>query len=338
MDSLTHIALGACIGEAILSKKLGKKALVIGALAQSFPDIDAVGSYLLSPTKNLIFHRTISHSLFFEIFAAFFLALLIKWIFKKQALSLGKLFLFFCLQLWLHSLLDSCNDYGTALFAPFSDQRFYFNLLFVADPFFSIPLILSMFAFFILKKQHPARRKWLAAAFILPCLYLGYAVFNKLSVSGHIERSLEAHGIVHDRFQTKPTAFNTWLWYVMVPADSGYYIGYRSVFDSKNYVTPLEYFPKNQHLIAAKDTSDVVQNLVSFSDDYYTIENRNDSLIFNVLRFGRIAGWDVYPSEFTFQYYLDEGFDNSLMVQRGRLREWNRETFKRMYHRIRGRD
>src|SRR5690606_36147351 len=156
--------------------------------------------------------------------------------------------------------------------------------------------------------------------------------------SGHIERSLEAHGIVNDRFQTKPTAFNTWLWYVMVPADSGYNIGYRSVFDSKNYVTPLEYFPKNQHLIAAKDTSDVVQNLVSFSDDYYTIENRNDSLIFNVLRFGRIAGWDVYPSEFTFQYYLDESFDNSLVVQRGRLREWNRETFKRMYHRIRGRD
>ena len=40
MDSITHIALGACMGEAFLDRKLGKKAMVWGALAQSVPDID----------------------------------------------------------------------------------------------------------------------------------------------------------------------------------------------------------------------------------------------------------------------------------------------------------
>lgn len=44
MDSITHIALGACIGEAALSKQIGKKALILGVIAQSLPDIDVTAS------------------------------------------------------------------------------------------------------------------------------------------------------------------------------------------------------------------------------------------------------------------------------------------------------
>jgi inner membrane protein len=42
MDSLTHIAIGACISEAVLSKQIGKKALTLGAVTHSLPDIDIV--------------------------------------------------------------------------------------------------------------------------------------------------------------------------------------------------------------------------------------------------------------------------------------------------------
>ena len=38
MDTLTHIVLGACIGEVLATKKVGKKALVLGAVTQSIPD------------------------------------------------------------------------------------------------------------------------------------------------------------------------------------------------------------------------------------------------------------------------------------------------------------
>ena len=57
MDSLTHIVLGACIGEAMLGKKLGKKAMLIGAIAQSLPDIDFVAALWLGPAENLLAHR-----------------------------------------------------------------------------------------------------------------------------------------------------------------------------------------------------------------------------------------------------------------------------------------
>ena len=62
MDSLTHIVLGASIGEAIAGKRLGKKALVIGAIANSFPDIDIVASFWLPLTKDLLAHRGFTHS------------------------------------------------------------------------------------------------------------------------------------------------------------------------------------------------------------------------------------------------------------------------------------
>ncbi|HNK30625.1 MAG TPA: hypothetical protein PKG65_16950 [Ferruginibacter sp.] len=49
MDSLTHIALGACVGEAFFERGFGKKAMIWGALAQSIPDIDFVAGLWTSP-------------------------------------------------------------------------------------------------------------------------------------------------------------------------------------------------------------------------------------------------------------------------------------------------
>lgn len=45
MDSITHIAIGACMGEVFAGKQLGKQALLWGVLAQSIPDIDFIASF-----------------------------------------------------------------------------------------------------------------------------------------------------------------------------------------------------------------------------------------------------------------------------------------------------
>ena len=57
MDSLTHIVLGACVGEVIAGKKLGRKAWLAGAIFQSFPDIDFIAGFWLSPAEDLLAHR-----------------------------------------------------------------------------------------------------------------------------------------------------------------------------------------------------------------------------------------------------------------------------------------
>src|SRR5690606_30894258 len=139
MDSLTHIVLGACIGEAALSKKVGKKALLLGAFAQSFPDIDGLASLWLSPTENLLFHRSLTHSFLFVLLAASLLAWTVNRFFPSLRLSQLKLTGFFILQLGLPILLDTCNAYGTQLLWPFRSNRFSFDVLFVAGPFFFFP-------------------------------------------------------------------------------------------------------------------------------------------------------------------------------------------------------
>ncbi len=42
MDSLTQAALGAAVGEAILGKKLGRKAAIAGAIVATIPDLDVL--------------------------------------------------------------------------------------------------------------------------------------------------------------------------------------------------------------------------------------------------------------------------------------------------------
>lgn len=336
MDSITHIVLGACIGDAVLSKKIGRKGMLVGAIAQSFPDIDIVGSFWLSLPENLYFHRGITHSFFFGFLMAFILAYITQKIYRKQILSFQKLVIFFCLQMWIHDILDTCNSYGTGLFEPFSHYRFSFDLLFVADLFFTLPLIAAAIALLILKTKNPARKNWIIAGLLLPCFYLIYAVSNKDSVDKQVSSSLAQQKIPNSGFITTPTPFNTWLWYIMVPADSGVFIGYRSVYDAKNYVTPFTFYPKNEQLLSGRENSKDVIYLKKFADSIYTIEKNHDSLIFTVPRFGRIAGWDKIPGSFNFQYFLNDGFDNTLLIQRGRAKEMEREIFNRMYYRIKG--
>ena len=44
MDSLTHLVLGAAIGEAVLGKKIGRKAMLWGAFADTIADFDVFAS------------------------------------------------------------------------------------------------------------------------------------------------------------------------------------------------------------------------------------------------------------------------------------------------------
>ena len=69
MDSLTHIVLGAAIGEVVLGKKIGNRALIWGAIGETIPDLDVLGNFFLSPTEALAFHRGITHSILFAVIA-----------------------------------------------------------------------------------------------------------------------------------------------------------------------------------------------------------------------------------------------------------------------------
>ncbi len=62
MDSVTQIALGAAVGEAVLGRKIGNRAMLWGAIAGTLPDLD-VFVPLGDAVKDFTYHRSASHSL-----------------------------------------------------------------------------------------------------------------------------------------------------------------------------------------------------------------------------------------------------------------------------------
>lgn len=78
MDSLTQIVLGAAVGEVVLGKKIGNKAMLWGAIAGTIPDLDVYQSLLYDSLKANELHRGISHSLLFSLLMAPLLAWLAR--------------------------------------------------------------------------------------------------------------------------------------------------------------------------------------------------------------------------------------------------------------------
>ena len=154
-------------------------------------------------------------------------------------------------------------------------------------------------------------------------------------INSEVKGIMKMQNIKYERYFTTPTTLQNWLWYVVAGNDSGYYVGYRSVFDSKKQID-FEYFPRSESLLDSVEDSEGLQKLKRFSQEFYTAEKWNDTLVFNDLRFGQVMGWQNPRNNFVFHYYLKDSADNSLVVQRGRLEGWNKEALKSLIDRIKG--
>ncbi|ALI98985.1 metal-dependent hydrolase [Rufibacter tibetensis] len=335
MDLLTHAALGACLGEIMLSKKLGKRALLWGAVAQNLPDIDVVAALWLHPSENLLVHRGGTHSFLFAFIAAAVLALVAGRWHKKRQIPWSTFFMFFVVQLFIHDLLDTCNAYGTGLLEPFSQERFSFHLLYVADPLFTLWPCLGLLALLFLKIDKSYRTRWALIGLVPAGLYLLYAVSNKSQVKSQIEASLAKQQLPYTEVLLTPNPFTTWLWYAVAFSENGYYVGHRSVFAPEETQTNFTFFPRKEELLTSATNPAEVQELKRFADGFYTVERWNDTLVFNVLRYGQMLGWQSPQGRFTFHYFLNPpGVDNKLVMQRGRLKGWNQETLQYMFRTI----
>lgn len=334
MDTLTHIAIGACVGEVLLGKRLGRRASLIGAFANSVPDLDFLAVFWLDTHDNLLAHRGLTHSFFFAAIATLALAFIFERWFHRRTIHFKDWFLFFGLQILLHDFLDACNNYGTGWFEPFSHERVAFHTVFVADPFFSIWLGIGLLGI-IICKTHQQRRFWSMIGLTFCSLYLVYAFWNKWRIEQDVRASLEQQHIPYEAYLSTPTQLNNWLWFTAAGNDTGFYVGYRSIFDS-NEKTAFHYFPRNDSLLNGIRDREDVQNLLRFSQGFYTVERWNDTLVFNDLRFGQMNGWENPRARFAFHYFLNLPGQNKLVVQRGRFANWDKRTLKVLWRRIRG--
>jgi len=137
----------------------------------------------------------------------------------------------------------------------------------------------------------------------------------------------------NEYYISTPTPFNPWLWYVVSKEKKSFQLGYYSVFDQSD---SIDFFtiPKKSHLFPLAASQEAIPHLIRFSQGFYTLQQAGDTIIFNDLRFGKIMGWANPSSPFVFYYYLNKSADNSVVIQRGRMKGWSANSAFYFIHRI----
>lgn len=77
MDSLTQITLGAAVGEVVLGRKVGNRAMVWGAIAGTLPDLDVFANAVTDEISALAYHRAFTHSVTFAVVTPLLLGALV---------------------------------------------------------------------------------------------------------------------------------------------------------------------------------------------------------------------------------------------------------------------
>lgn len=308
MDSLTQIVLGIATAELVAGKKLQNKTLLYGSILGTIPDLDIVVGKFLSDVEGVAIHRGLSHSIAFFVFLAPILGWLITKIEKdKINFKSASLLAFWCL--FTHVVLDLFTSWGTQILWPL-EHRFALKTIFVIDPLYTIPLLISLI--FVWKnKDSQIRRKHVIRGLVISTSYLLLTCLLKLFAVQQFENALENQKLNYQELIVKPTAFNCILWNANIATPEGYYLADYSLFDSK----PIRFtlYPKNLKLEEKLENSYNFQQLIKISEGWYLVSEQNNHLYFNDLRFGLLNDNPENP-QFAFSYEFKVNPDGKLIA------------------------
>nr|WP_321230125.1 metal-dependent hydrolase [uncultured Psychroserpens sp.] len=307
MDSLTQIVLGAAVGEVVLGKKVGNKAMLYGAIAGTIPDLDVFASYFTDTVTALSIHRGFTHSIVFSIlFAPVFGWIVSRYETFKNFKSWSWLFFWAFVT---HPILDAHTTWGTQLFWPF-DLRLAFKTIFVIDPIYTLPFLVFLILTMRQKRTSKKRNFYNKMGLLVSSSYLVLTFIFKWIAFNQFESALETQNIAYLQLDTRPSPLNTILWSANVETKDAYLLGNYSFFDSQPIT--FETYPKNHELLGDLVINEKVQRMIKISEGWYTITKKNESLYFNDLRFGLLS-LTPKAQNFVFQFKID--VDNSGKVE-----------------------
>jgi inner membrane protein len=335
LDSLTQIVLGASVGEAVLGKKVGNKAILWGAIAGTIPDLDVILRSFTDEISATQMHRGFSHSIVFAVLIAPLLGWIAKKIhFKLKDVSFKDWTKLFFWTTVTHPLLDAHTTWGTQFFWPFNYRLAYQNI-FVVDPLYTLPFLILLIIVMSLKKENPKRSKFNTIGLSVSTTYLLLTLIFKWISFQEFKEGLQNQQIEYVEMDTKPSPLNAILWSSLIETDNGYRTAYYSLFD-KQEITYSKEFLKNHNLLEPYLEQKVIKQLIDISAGWYRIEEKNGKLLFWDLRFGQM-GMDVNNASFLWYYELNiDKIGNVKAVKRQPEIKNFKMVFKELFDRIKG--
>lgn len=286
MDSVTQVALGASVGELVLGRRIGNRALLLGAVVGSLPDLDVLISFG-GAVEDFTYHRSFSHSLIILTLAAPLIAIFLHWAGSRwwpdNGVSLRRWWLMTWLALITHPMLDSFTVYGTQLFWPLSDYPVSGSSMFIIDPLYTLILVAGIvFAWRRTPKSHVLNTVGLC----LSSLYLLWSVTAKLHAHSYARDSLAAQSISYDRLLSTPMPFTTLGWRFVIMNKQGYSTGYYSLLDSPGRLLQLSHFSSDTNLLTNIADHWPVRRLQEFTHGFYRVRQVLDEVQITDLRMG----------------------------------------------------
>jgi inner membrane protein len=135
MDNLTHSLCGAALARTRLGRlhRLAPLSLLVAA---NLPDVD-IASGFFGQRSYLLHHRGFTHSVLGALLLALLLAAVMR-LLERKRVDAPRRWRAYLLPALIgvasHPLLDLLNNYGLRPWLPFSDARYFGDLVFIVDP------------------------------------------------------------------------------------------------------------------------------------------------------------------------------------------------------------
>jgi len=342
MDSLTQIVLGAAVGEAVLGKKLGNRAVLWGAVAGTIPDLDVFVRLLVSDKMTAtLMHRAFTHSFLFSFLMAPLFGYLMHKVFKKSKATFRDWTVLFFWGFLTHILLDVQTKYGTQLLWPFHNRLAISNV-FVVDPLYTIPFLLFVITVMFYKRTNPKRARINRIGIYVSSTYLLLTLIFKVYAYQKFTKSLKEQQITYNRIETGPTPLNSILWHANIETEDSYYVGVYSLLDKDDKIK-FKKFNKNKKLREKLKDYNNFKRMNRFSKDWYILTETEGVISYNNIRFG-LLGFEKEDKKFVFNQQI-EFIDNGIQFKTREMKSedkkgspWKflKEMIKKVYIRAKG--
>jgi len=328
------VLTGAALGELVLGKKMGNKAMFWGAVASSVPDLDMIAYWFYDDFDAALIHRGFTHSLLFCIVIAPLLGYLVYYNYRSLTSDyIGWTKLFLC-GLLAHIGLDYCTAYGTQLLWPFSNFRFSNSNISVFDPFFTLPLLILIPIVLMLRKGSGLRKILCYSSILLSFGYMAFTIYNNQQVLKVLKKNIALQNIQAKRYFTTPTIGNNLLWNLVAETNEGFYAFNYSILD-KSDIADMFYFPKN-NFVENKLDARQIKRLKQFTTGFIAYDTTKNKITVNDFRFGRFDGYHNSKNPFIFSFELNNVNNSTAVKFVPPPRDFNTDMIKKFYSRMLG--